>query len=78
MPNDQSEPPGDDQDHEITTASSLVEQIVDATLEDSRVTEKVSSLGITELRKTLLAERLSTPDELVAAANLEERSGEIG
>jgi len=50
----------------------ILEQIIDATLSDARVTETVSVKGATALRKLLCAQGLAKPAEIIAAANEEE------
>ena len=76
MSNAQPAIPDDDHDRETKTTASLVEQIVDATLADRRVTERVSAPALVEVRATLLTKTLAKPHEVVAAANHEEQSGE--
>lgn len=76
MSNAQPARPDDDHAPETKRTASLVEQIVDATLADRRLTETVSAPGLVKLRATLLAKTLAKPHEVVAAANHEEQSGE--
>lgn len=76
MPNAHPPTPGGNEDPAPQPATDLVQQIIDATLSDSRVRRTVSGDGLIVLRKSLLAKELAKPDDLVAAANREEQAAE--
>ena len=71
MPNGQHAAPPEGQGPTPENTANLLEQIVDATLSDSRVSGKMNPTCLAALRRTLLASAPASPDKVRAAGNQE-------
>lgn len=73
MSNAEATTPKEDPSQQPRAAVNLVEQIIDATLSDARVTQRLTPAGLLKIRELLVATKLAKSAELVAAANHEEQ-----